>query len=92
MESKECQILTDYEESSLKLTNLAKPLLRKCSICKTTISHSKFVKSKKAKIWNWIICYDCKKRYNDKFTWNICFMDVSTRYKKDISKIYDKKN
>jgi hypothetical protein len=27
-------------------------------------------------------CYDCKKTQNDKFTCNICFMDVPTRYKK----------
>jgi hypothetical protein len=27
-------------------------------------------------------CYDFKKRRNDKFTCNICFMDVPIRYKK----------
>jgi hypothetical protein len=86
MENKDCQI--DHEQTSENNDSL----LRKCSICKTIKSHSNFVKSKNQKCGIGYICYNCKKRQNDKFTCNICFMDVPIRYKKrHFNKIWHEK-
>jgi hypothetical protein len=64
-QTEDCQI--DHKQTSPNNESL----LRKCSICKTIKSHSNFVKSKNQKCGIGYMCYDCKKRQNDKFTCNI---------------------